>query len=817
MRTRLINRPALLIGLALAFGSILPLHALVAPAQAAAAPTLAPTWPRTLSAGDSHVELFQPQIEKWDGNQLSGRAALAISSKKGAPLYGIAHFRAHAAIDKPGGIVTLTGIVIDDVQIPTAQDRAAGYRTMLQQRLPTGGMSIPLDELQTSYLVSQQIGKAGSVAVRNDPPHIMFASTPTLLVRIDGAPVLRPVSGASGWQRVINTRALLLRDASERYHLNAAGSWYEAPALNGSWVVTGKPATNLLAAAQAAAKAVKPDPMLPTSGKKPATAPAVLIATEPTELVVTDGQPAMQPVDGVNLLTVGNADHALFLDPASNDYYLLISGRWFAGRDLAGPWHAVAGSALPADFARIPAGSPKANVLVSVPGTPQAREAVIAAAIPQTATVYRNKASLAVSYDGAPHFIPIAGTTLHYAPNSALPVIEVDSRHYYALSSGIWFTAATPTGAWRVADSVPGAIYTIPVSSPLHYVTYVHVYSHTPQYVVVGYTPGYFGVMVAPGGTVVYGSGYSYAPYTGEVWYGYPDTYGYGAGFAVGTTVGFAFGFAAGAWWGAPSPYWGPYWGWWGGGYPSWQYVNVNQTNIYGRWGQGTVTHVDGWNGWTGNQWHGTAAAGFNPYTGSHFQASRGAIGNAYTGNYAAGRQGSFSSPATGRAGAGRQGIAGNAATGNYAGGSQAAGVNRRTGRFGAEQTTVTGNTASGDRTVNSKGFVGNRRTDSGVAWNNGEIYAGHDNNVYRRSPDGSWEQHTPDGWQPVPAGNRETSRLNSEHQARQAGNQRLQQAPARQYFQPPEGGARPGQGASRPASGFFPRAGGGFHGGFRR
>ncbi|MGE8356692.1 MAG: hypothetical protein ACN6N0_09905, partial [Microvirgula sp.] len=90
-----------------------------------------------------------------------------MSNCSSAPLYGIAHFRANAAIDKPGGIVTLTGIVIDDVQIPTAQDRAAGYRSLLQQHLPAGGMSIPLDEQQTSYLVSQQIGKAGSAAVRN--------------------------------------------------------------------------------------------------------------------------------------------------------------------------------------------------------------------------------------------------------------------------------------------------------------------------------------------------------------------------------------------------------------------------------------------------------------------------------------------------------------------------------------------------------------------------------------------------------------------------------------------------------------------------
>lgn len=57
------------------------------------------------------------------------------------------------------------------------------------------------------------------------------------------------------------------------------------------------------------------------------------------------------------------------------------------------------------------------------------------------------------------------------------------------------------------------------------------------------------------------------------------------------------------------------------------QYANVNQANIYGRWGQGTVTHAsgwNGWNGWNGRSWSGTAASGFNPYTGGHFQASPG-------------------------------------------------------------------------------------------------------------------------------------------------------------------------------------------------
>jgi len=51
---------------------------------------------------------------------------------------------------------------------------------------------------------------------------------------------------------------------------------------------------------------------------------------------------------------------------------------------------------LPRDFAKIPTTHPKANALVSVPGTPQANAAIVANSIPQTATVQRNQASLPI-------------------------------------------------------------------------------------------------------------------------------------------------------------------------------------------------------------------------------------------------------------------------------------------------------------------------------------------------------------------------------------------------------------------------------------
>ncbi|KES21021.1 MULTISPECIES: carbohydrate-binding family V/XII [Pseudomonas] len=748
------------------------------PTPAAEAPPQPPSgeslkWPRDYPLGEQHLQVFQPQIESWDGTRLGGRAAIALGTAKGAPTYGVAQFSAAADIDKSSGLVQLTDLRIDKVEVPTAPDSAEKVRQALTQRLPKQ-LTMSLDELQASYAVAQQLDKLRRVAVKNDAPRILFADSPSVLVRIDGEPQWRTVEG-SDFQRVLNSRALILRDGQNNCYLQAAGYWYLAQGLEGTWRVLGQPPKALLDAARLAAKANLPDPLLPKDGKKAAKAPAIVLATQPSELIISDGPAQMSPVDGVALLTLSNADHAVFVDPASNTWYVLVSGRWFSAPGDKGPWTYVEGKDLPADFAKISPKDPKANVLVSVPGTPQAKEAAIAANIPQTASVSRSRTSLKVAYDGAPRFSPVEGTALQYAVNTPTPVIEVGSDQFYAVSNGVWFVATGAAGPWKVATEVPAAIYAIPPSSPLYYVTYVHIYSVTPQSVVVGYTPGYLGVVVNDAGTVVYGTGYAYPAYVSEtVYYGYPPTYGYGASFALGTLEGFAFGFAVGAIWGSEYPCWGPYWGPW----PShgWNYVNVNQANFYGRWGQGSVTHANGWNAWTGTQWQGSAARGYDALTGAHFQGSRGAGFNPYSQNFAAGRQGSFANPATGISGAGRSTVVGNRDSGDYAAGRQVAGHNAQTGRTVIAEKGVSGNVYDGSRSTDSRGLAYNRRTGSGVAWNNGDVYAGHDGNIYQRTDDG-WQKHTDNGWQPVQGGNGELrSQLEQQRQSRVVGQQRFGQ-----------------------------------------
>ena len=94
-------------------------------------------------------------------------------------------------------------------------------------------------------------------------------------------------------------------------------------------------------------------------------------------------------------------------------------------------------------------------------------------------------------FDGAAEVALLPGTDLRYVVNSQTPIIRVDGADYYGLEAGVWFAAKSLDGPWEVATSVPSLIYTIPTSSPLHYVTYVRIDGSTPEVVYDGYTPGY--------------------------------------------------------------------------------------------------------------------------------------------------------------------------------------------------------------------------------------------------------------------------------------------------------------------------------------
>jgi hypothetical protein len=417
---------------------------------------------------------------------------------------------------------------------------------------------ISLERFESAVASTGAQRRGEAVPVKNDPPQIEISTVPSMPVLIDGEPIYREVPHTS-LMRVMNTRPLLLRDASGTYYLKVFDGWMQAPSLTGKWTVAASVPSACDIALKAAIEQKAVDLLVGGDPKDPRSAPSlktqaprIFVTTKPTELLVFEGQPKFLPIGGTKLMYASNTTGRVFVDADNQKAYVLVAGRWCAGPStLTGPWAFVPGDKLPDDFRKIPDDSPVENVKASIPGTEQAEEAIVANSIPQTAMVKRSTATFTPAFDSEPRLEPIEGTQLRWVVNASLPIVAVGTpTEYFGVQNAVWFVSSSLDGPWLVATSVPAAVYSIPVSSPLHYITYVRVYDYTPDYVIVGYTPGYSGVYVSDG-CIVYGTGFYYQPWIGTVWYGQPVTYGFGAAIAYAPWAGWYAGFGFGWTWGA--------------------------------------------------------------------------------------------------------------------------------------------------------------------------------------------------------------------------------------------------------------------------
>ena len=535
-------------------------------------------WPRVRQEVGATYTIYQPQIETWDGINLTGRAAVSVQEGKSEPIYGVVTLKTQALVDRDERMVHLDHILITGSHFPTLAD-ANPYLDVFSALIPSEVPAISLDRIESSLEAAHS--GARPKALQNDPPAIIVAYRPALLVPIDGEPYWAKVSD-SPFERVLNTRALLLRDPAMAggpdgaYFLHLYDGWLEATSIMGPWSIAHVYPAGLSDAVESLTKseqvdlmAGQPDPdtqRLPALGTN--VLPEVHVATVPTELISLHGDPNWSPVPTTQLLALTNTSAHVFKNLANQQTYVLLSGRWFKAASLAGPWTYVPGRTLPADFAAIPDASDQENVKASVPGTPQAEEAMIANDIPTTTKISRDAhLNPLPTLDGEPRLGPIEGTGIKAVLNSDVPILELHTHEWLACQNGVWFESTSVNGPWSVAAEIPPEVYSIAPSSPFYYLTFVKVYRFDPEYVWIGYTAGYYGAVASDDGTVVYGTGYHYEPYLANaVWIARPWTYGYASTLCWSPWGGWGYSFGVGFAWNAPWDYWAtcppaPFWG----------------------------------------------------------------------------------------------------------------------------------------------------------------------------------------------------------------------------------------------------------------
>src|SRR6185437_3668056 len=492
-------------------------------------------WPREIIKNGAKLIYYQPQVDEWkDYTELLCRVAFSLTPPAGQQTLGVASLKAGTIVDKQTRTAYIRDIQVDSVRFPSLDpQQASQMEKTFREMVPSGGEPISVDRL----LADLEKGKTQGtpVKINTDPPEIFYSDKPAIQLMVDGKPVLAPIEKTK-LQYVVNTNWNIIYDKSNKaYYLAHQKGWLTAKDVKGPWEPTQKLPKDMekLPADQTWADVKKLVSPPPPSG----AVPHVFFSPLPAELILTRGQPVYAKIPGTKLMYVSNTDNDVFLDNADKQFYVLISGRWFRGQSLEGPW-VFGGNDLPEDFAKIPPDSPKAAVLASVPGTTQAADAVMLAQIPTTAVISKKEAEakVKVAYDGDPQFKPIENTSLQYATNTSDRVIKVGDL-YYLCFEGVWFMSKDPKGPWKTADSVPKEIYTIPPSSPVYNVTYVTQSNSTSDTVESSTAAGYFGMFVigmTAGLCIGYGTGYYYPPY---VWYGggypvyraWPATYGVGA------------------------------------------------------------------------------------------------------------------------------------------------------------------------------------------------------------------------------------------------------------------------------------------------
>lgn len=512
-------------------------------------------WPKEITSGDQMITLYQPQLESFKNNILEGRMALSVRKNEKDPVFGAMWFKCRLSTDLELRTATLENIDIVKMYFPGIddQEKIDQFTQMLTEEIESWDLVMSLDRLLAGLNEVDDLNKT-SASLNNNPPDIYFRTEPTVLISIDGDPILKKIDGAN-FEYVVNTPFFIVQYANNNYYIKGGKFWYISKNLTKGYEETKQVPEDILKFAQENLSKQEPDSIADTI----TIAPKPLVVTKPSELILTDGEPDYTPIKGTSLLYVSNSSNDILMDINSQLHYVLLAGRWYSSKSLGdGDWKFVEPKDLPEDFAKIPEDSDIADVRASVPGTPEAQDALLEQSIPQTATIDRKTAKVDVQWDGNPQFDKIDGTDISVGKNSDKTVLLISNK-YYCVDDAVWFVADSPTGPWIVSDTRPEAVDQIPPESSAYNVKYVYIYESTPEYVYVGYLPGYTWSYVY-GGCVVYGTGYWYRPWYGYYYYPRPVTWGFGVHWNPWTGWGFSFGFSYG-WIG-----WSfhPYRGWWG-------------------------------------------------------------------------------------------------------------------------------------------------------------------------------------------------------------------------------------------------------------
>ena len=413
-------------------------------------------------------------------------------------------------------LVNFANMRITESNFPTLpKEQLREIVAEITKAIPEDDRVIALDRV-LAFVDKSTIVPKDVPGLKADPPVIFFSNTPAVVVNFDGEPIWSPIE-KNDLKFAVNTNwDVFEHEPTKTFYLRYNDSWLTATTVTGPWTAAGKlpPSFSSLPADESFADVKKavPGKSLPANQR-----PKVNVSMVPAELILLRGAPSYLLVNGTQGSAVGLQHRERRVPPRQDRARLLPRGRTMV---LGAGFHrtvdvrdAEAAGRLQEDPARTRTLA-RARVGARHRSGDRSRAARAGAADGARRSSTKIEAP-AVSYNGAPEFTAIEGTSLQRARQHRQghhPVRRCLTTTATRVSGS---PARPPTGPWAVATTIPAEIYKIPASSPSHHVTYVVVEeddNDNDEWVTFAYAAGYTGLMIG-WGCAVWGSGWYYPPY----------------------------------------------------------------------------------------------------------------------------------------------------------------------------------------------------------------------------------------------------------------------------------------------------------------
>jgi hypothetical protein len=195
-------------------------------------------WPREKYGNGTRLITYQPQVDDWKNFQeLTWRMAISLTPRNGKEVVGVVEMKGNSDIDNVAKVAIITNPQVTGTYFPSLDKASAEKMEQLFKIFVPSTFSVSLHSLIAS--TPKKEAPAGA-QLNNDPPKIFVGYRPSILLSVNGEPVLSEVPNTN-LKFVANRQWPLFFDsANSTYYLAVGQQWLGSSSLEGQWSATKK-------------------------------------------------------------------------------------------------------------------------------------------------------------------------------------------------------------------------------------------------------------------------------------------------------------------------------------------------------------------------------------------------------------------------------------------------------------------------------------------------------------------------------------------------------------------------------------------------